>query len=670
MLMSADRSAKHTKLTYSLNSLDKPTTGLQQVTSGHRKFTAFGSGELHLHQVELADLQRTYGCRLRDSSKILASSNLAQLIATDSIGRPPIGADKLVVSSQQQQQPMVLHSLGQIIGWDHTSLPKNHPDDERSARLMLPCAVRLPAGRHAQRQPIGRWYFQPSNHRTSRPVPLSHLASARSIPIASYPVDSSQQQQLQQSNATKRARLATMNPSAEQNLNGQGRRETRFLVAPTHLTIEWPRRSLSGRYLYQLEDEETSGGEPNGRGVMCDINVIIRSPIKLKMAATLNFGILAGQQSMAQPVAQASTLPIDSTWLARAISWFSWPLAANTIVPDQKFNENSASLKSEQPARKRRSSIQVPASRQEDFSLRGNPLIEFSPNRVQVRGVGVLAEPPIVRVGDQLQLECRANGFPIDGVKWFRNGQAINTQSSQDFQVEISSRPLLQQVRLFGNGSVDGSNSALEEFDEERDADEDADEGDQLTDYAATELNQRLQQTAKDQETNLRPLSVLTIRQVQPKDSGFQMFECFAYNSLGEQTRAGQLVLVAERRLIDWTRAQCPLVRSPSGALKLSLAPEASDSSLSGAADSWQEQDLSAGSWPKRDDSLDGRSAQLAIFRRQNPMLRALVLEAEPVELRCPVRGSPVDAQVEWRRLGKYQSERYLGKTTICLDLY
>lgn len=125
-------------------------------------------------------------------------------------------------------------------------------------------------------------------------------------------------------------------------------------------------------------------------------------------------------------------------------------------------------------------------------------------------------------------------------------------------------------------------------------------------------------------------LSSITMRQVQPRDVGLLMFECHAGNALGERARAQRAVFVAERNELEVARA------TPAAC---DIATPATDA----------------------DSTMHDGEFALAVFRRANPWRRAVLLEHEPAELRCPV---PANTQVEWREFGKQQQQQHSNATT------
>lgn len=514
--------------------------------------TAFKSGELHIQSVEPTDLQRTYGCKLRNTvtKRILASSALAQLIATDQLmEEAQLGA---------RAAPQVLHSISQLIGWDSAAqlaeLGRNkqqpttddHLPEPVEWRLLLPCALR------AGRQQDLRWFYQQTG--SAELVPLEEWAANRSLAISHLQLANGSSARAALQSAEQRSRAQKGASFSEKAAAAAAAQQTRLVVGASFVAIEWPRRAQSGRYVCQLAGK-----------TMCDMNVIIRQPMKVAVRVQAE-SALDTPTGGAQMSPQGSDEMVDSyaerrqdSLLSRAVDWLS--------------------------PRPRR---HAPAS-------------ERRPAAVQVRGRAHIKPPAVFSVGQRLRLLCLGSGFPIEGVRWFRNGQPLSAQNSQDFQLEISA----------------------------------AERG-----------------HAHAQEDGAAVLSSLFIRQLQPKHVGLSVFECFAHNALGEQARAGQLVVVADESLLESARASCPLREGVAAAGAPELEPEPDDESLFEELESG----ASPFAWPAEFKSTDKLSA---LMKQHNPFARALLLDSEPAELECPTaageRSGNASGRVEWRRWSKYK---------------
>jgi len=476
-------------------------------------------------------------------------------------------ADSRQRGSHQSADLQPLHSLAQVVATDssvqlrelerRSRLLQNHPTQlggsslNLEPRLLLPCAVRSAAKANQL-----RWLYQLPTARAEPPVALDKFASERSIAFVR-----------EQRNETNPRWQQTFAGQSNHKHNSAGSRErsTRFVLANSYLAIEWPSKAQSGRYLGQLIAAE--GGEPR---TVCDTNVIIGEPLSVRLEAKSPGAELPA--SMAAQRAPTESEPVAGSWLSRATQWLGLsPLAGSRL-----------------------------ASAGGRLSRRNSDVGEAGsagwPQRIQAGGRGHIGAPPIARIGAQLQLNCLASGNQVDSIRWFRNGRAINTQSSSDFQVEISTRAMPERPEL------------------------------------ALEGGERL-------------LSSLLVRQLQPSHSGLQLFECFARGSLGERARAGLAVFVAEQRLLEWAKSECPL---------------ASQEAAPG--------ERQAESLEEEEEEEDGEelawSAQpgASLFRRHNPLARALLLEGEQAELVCPTEGveeetgsaanrSLVAAAPSWQRL-------------------
>lgn len=540
------------------------------------KFVAFESGELHLTSVDMQDLRRTYGCRLRNATtrRTIASSNMAQLILMDSNNEQ---------ASSQAQQVQLLHSVEQLIvpDWDASNelaaqeADHQQPDSQlsgfasspskhhhrrpsppspptpvhstatRQRLLLLPCAVRLPASPSSN----SRWLYQAP----------SSLSQARPLDDQA-PADADSRRPLQGLNQLASQHKGWLQlvpaPKAESNHSSASvssmQTQSRIIVGPTYLAIERPRAQLSGRYLFQVEDPQQRQ-EPR---TVCDINVIVRWPLRLQMSLGHD-----GQDSLLQPVAEqllsgepSPPRSLSPEWLP---GWLSslWPVAQRTTSKDR--------------------------------ARRWARWQQQDPTRIAVSGPGSVPQTPIVRIGDRLELSCIVRGQPLESVRWFRQGQVVNVQSSSDFQTEIALVDLTTNLTT----SRDSTSSSLQ--------------------YQAPMVSSRL-----------------LIRQLQPRDFGLQIFECFAQNSLGDRARASLAIYVAEREQLDEAQAQCP------------LELELEDNSNS-KQDSLPEMDTS--------EEPSGRS----LLRRHNPFRQTLVLEGEPIDLQCPNRASGPNSnaghhQIDW----------------------
>lgn len=566
----------------------------RQISAPHaNKLLAFESGELHISQVEATDLRRTYGCRLRDQTSLkvsLTSSGLAQLILAPELSGQP--TSRMASSSVQ-----LLHSSSQLIAWDSQVNPnqrhlhnandpsgsqvdwRHHKQAARTTSrwhpehvVLIPCAIKATPG-----QLTGRWFYQPpvttNNHQRSsssssaprgRLITLEQLASMHSMGLISV-----------QDNNFKR-------------LNGT-RTASRFVVGPTYLAIERPRRALSGRYLFQLGD----GGQPEATRTICDTNVIIRQPIRLTMRVRTSS--LASFDDRPAALAQQSTQVDSDSWLSQAARLLGFAARQTHSV-----------------------------SRRQATGYLDEP----RPARIRVKSGGSIESPPMARVGDRLQVDCLGSGYPIELVRWFRNGQAISIQrDSSDFQTEISSE--------YKEDAKDAAH--LEPDDQER--------------------NQEANQEEDNDQQQQRLLSSLLVRQLQPRDVGLLTFECFGQNSLGERWRASRSVFVAEPSLLDWAERSCPTQMTLTN---VSSGRDFQQDELAG----WTGSSAPNGQLMMDSDraTTTTRSAALAAFKRENPVQTAVLVEGEQVDLFCGPHWDRQGQQrhfewLKWSSPGKFQVE-------------
>lgn len=692
-------------------------------TTGN-KFTAFRSGELHIANVDISDLQRTYGCKMRNTitNKVSSSSGLAQLIVTESSASQLEATGKLLrptpssptsssssheINNQfanphlaKQTTSQVLHSVSQIVNSDQFSDQQLHipaTDSDKSSntnewRLLLPCAVRtlsasspVSVGGADESSKLFemRWFFQASSlssrreDTTQKPIiPLEQYAAASSIslqylnfvgqspPNSSSPIMTAMK-------SSSRSQVSTSsggggigaNNNNNSNNNNRQDKSTKFVVGPTFLAIEWPQRAQSGRYVCQLvsRTQDQSSQEALSRTV-CDINVIIRQPMKLKVKVVTklssgetttttgaapsnptNAALFSSPQLPNESTTKISAGSGSSNLLIRAIDWFSRHTSLSDSQADSLVAAGPPPITGTISQRSRRNN---------GPSLKRQALFEEESSRIQVQGSGLIDGPPIFRVGERLQLDCLGSGHPIEIVRWFKNGQAINTQSSSDFQIEITS--------IGGNNILNNPNEMLINED-------------------MVSLNQ--QQMSSSQSSEII-LSSLVIRQLQPRETGLAMFECFTYNSFGDKARAGLPIMIVERQLLDWARSVC-LVNN-----REENSGSNNNSAWSGSVKQWgaysgggQEADPASIGLPEyRSNAMaieegdefgnDWSSSNSLIFKRNNPLKQALLLESEPVELSCPSQRflrsnllmqqqqqaatQNLSARLDWRRWSKY----------------
>ena len=256
------------------------------------------------------------------------------------------------------------------------------------------------------------------------------------------------------------------------------------------------------------------------------------------------------------------------------------------------------------------------------------PLVDEDLTRVRVHGPGSVPGVPIVRIGDRLELECTGSGYPIDTLRWFRQGQVINTQSSSDFQTELSTVHVSwntnpPQPQLYHSMQVAVNQSGPPP--------------------AGVAKGRRVgvagtsQRAGSQQAPTTTLVSRLLIRQLQPRDTGLVMFECLAENSHGDRARSSLAVYIAEREQVDEARSKCPL----EVAATMLLATNATSSGFQATEAQASSSSSSSSSSSLNDDDDSAALVKLA-FKRQNPFRTALVLEGEPIELECPA--APVAA--------------------------
>lgn len=600
--------------------MHKSLTLIPLKQSPGNKLVAFESGELHISQVEMSDLRRTYACRLvRLSSgpsgrRILATSGQAQLILAEA-------------SSVEAAHWQLLHSSEQVVGMDVDALAQRSavssarlwwrqgpsagqsavrqqaggarrtaPVGGRPPRLLLPCAYRAPSGLADLR---AQWFVQPSSKASgqlwakadTRRQPyttLEHFEHSLALQLGEHRYQHQHTPQQAASNSSSWSPRANQQPPP-----------SRLIVGPTYLSIEWPRAELSARYTLRVAVSQVQMLDESNSKSICDINVMIRRPIELRVTTV---GLLNGH-SAAKSVGQQERLVssgADSdfnprrqesagrTWLAAARDWLTdGPLGG--FARRQKRQIAFMGLASNLD-----STLEDFAEEEEQEEWR----------HVKVTsGAGKVPNLPHFHVGQRLELQCLASGQPIDSIKWFRNGQAITAQTSADFQMEISNTLLSSDQRV------------------------------------ASENGQQDEQHGK--EARLKWSSVLLIKQLQPRDVGVQVFECFASNALGDRERASLLVHVAERhRSMEptasrWNRSsagRCPLETF----LGDSMQPyEQVDSS---AASSWWWSNIGAAksSWRQGAEDEPQAPSSAPFSPTLNVQESALLIEGEPVELICP----------------------------------
>lgn len=572
---------------------------------------------------------------------------------------------------QQQQQPVqVLHSLDQLIVMDSDQQPEqpsgsyesdfdgqlngrprsyaNQPwsptratsSPSQASRhnghpgrqvVVLPCAVRVAPSESKQRQhqPRGQWLYKPaaslgnSHHwlqerrletddqadegASLRPIPLEQLVGLNRHWLQLTRVDDEGQQQQQHANHSSSPASAS-----------------RLIVGASFLAIERPRRQLSGRYIYQIasDEEEAQRGQQAFRTV-CDISVIVRQPIRLQLRLVNDHqavgdggsdNLVEGPSAGGRPVSSAlARLPSgqlggDGWSFGR---WLSDWLGASKTMANKRSERSTSQLIDGQ-----------------DEPTGRSALLDDDPSRVRVLGPGRVPQTPIVRIGDRLELNCLVRGHPIGSIRWFRQGQAVNVQSSNGFQTELSTfTPSANNNNNLANGSQPLGPSA-----------------------------------------SINLVSRLFIRQLQPRDFGLQIFECFVQNSLGDRARASLAVYVADRDQLERAQGWCPLAWSARSA-RITNQPFDSDEMEQDEPESQQKQQQQQQT-PNQEQEDDGTSdlgselqragqgdanvadEQRLLFTRRNPFRWALVLEGEPVELQCP--GASVGSgggehhQIDW----------------------
>lgn len=551
--------------------------------------------------MDSADLRRTYGCRLRDTPgagprqpPAASSSGLAQLIVTDSYASS--------VKQTSSPPPQILHTISQVIVEDSVfKLAQLQQQQQRTSsvypstdlevpteelylsrhsiewKLLLPCAVKNVNANNL------RWLYQPykaptlgakSSQQQQQPIPIEQWASMAGLSLV---VPSA-------SNSFANDSLLTVQPS-KRNASLKGPFVSRLVLGPSYLALEWPRKAFSGRFLCQLLNEQ------NELKPMCDISVIIRQPLKIKVE-TVQFTTQEptwSAQFLQQPdysTFMALQQPEQSSgWLSKAVSWF-------------------------QPGQQLRSRLTRRAASSSDSQPE-------QPIRVTSRGL--IANPPILLVGQHMQLNCFASGFPIEQVRWFKNGHLINLRSASDFQIEIQT---FEQGRTTEQASGDEVTSVL--------------------------------------------ISSLIVRQLQPKLTGFNMFECFAQNSAGDRARASRAVFIADPKLLQWASkslaSQCVEDQQENELFQ----DDDDDNGWAGIPESAeQERAESLGFMMAMSrlrlltsDTSSANNYANAILRRNNPFRRALIFEFEPAELTCPTStASKPGGRIEWRRFCKYYRE-------------
>jgi hypothetical protein len=677
-LIPTDRTGLVSQLTHTLH----PPPLLSLATTAASKLVAFESGELHLNNIEMADLRRTYGCRLRNSTsrRLVAGSNMARLILMDSQQE----------QQHRQQRPLqVLHSLEQLVAVDsdhqhhhqhhhpsEPSEPAGHPRYNGGAQqwsrassssssglannkqaagsarpappLMLPCAIRTSTD---SSKPFGRWLFEPTTSLSERRLEGHYDVPGEEAAPASKPISlekfvglNRRWLQLVSTPAQNGADTEQQPPppQQQQHTNQSASALSRIIVGPSFLAIERPRRQLSGRYIYQVPDEEQDGvqtaaaadddeQDETGRRArptrtVCDINVIIRQPIRLQMRL-----VAAADRRPQRPAidklvdADALTADGETTAAGRSLfgaSWFaSWLAGGSRRPPAVDANNRRRTRRAPTAA----AALLNDGTTDEQQAAGEEQILA---GRVRVLGSGRLPQAPIVRIGDRLELNCLVQGYPVSSIRWFRQGQAVNLQSSNDFQTELST------FMLNGNSSGPAAKTTT---------------------------------TPTTAGGDLAVLvSRLVIGQLQLRDFGLQVFECFAHNSLGDRARASLAVYVAERGQIEWAQSWCPLVPLAAAAGRFNLhgaipRPDPSSSAElpvvhsdgGGGGDDDDEGDNDiddgrGGGAFQGQEAGDFEAQQRALFVSRNPLRWALVLEGEPVELQCPVGGHQDEHQIDW----------------------
>lgn len=537
-----------------------------------------------------------------------------------------IKQDSLFINDQQQS-----FDQNNDLWWQHHQ-QHNHNQiiqNELNSdwKLLLPCAINSANNNEL------RWFYQAPFAKHLKPLSIEQFAINLNINIINH---SSQQANPSNNSSSSYQQHYNYNNNLSSNNNSVRIKQTagapgsRIIIGPSYLAIEWPRKEQSGRYVCNLIDGDSFK-------TMCDINVIIRQPIKLKL---INSKLSSPPPPQSNPRTQEQW-PLD----------YSTPLALNKYNDDddyQQQQQQQVPVAVSGPQDEKTSWLFRAAAdwfgvrkqnHQTKSTIRNKRVVLPDDNidgqrsqqqqeLIQVRGRGLIKQPTILMVGQRLQLQCLASGYPIDNVRWFRDGQQINTQSSNDFQIEIQTN--------------------INNFQPQQQLDTKANE----------------QQSNKEEE---QLLSTLIIRQLQPKNVGFIMFECFAQNSAGDRARAGLPVFVVERHLIDWARANCPLPPPSSGwwlAATEAGSAQQSEPAASSLSNNYNNSSAAAtivgdlldydyvvdggGKELQQAGQLDSAPFELAsiwrskesfanfIFKRYNPLRRALLIESEPFELICP----------------------------------
>ena len=626
--------------------------------------------------------------------QILATSGQAQLILDEQAA-----VQQQQQTQTQEQQWQLLHSADQLVALDVEALgarvgPKRTQSGRQTALkgglfrpLLLPCAFRAPAGQWTRAQ----WFVQPAGgggsgagrprdtlrRRVQAPLPLEQFAALNGAQLAwqapagqlRWAANSTAPNLQHQvvANSSFFALSSSLAASSQRHSSSQNKHSgaaheqkpgaktalpaSRLLVGPSHLAIEWPRAQLSGRYTLRLLAGEINVGvqefpevaEANRRlsKPICDINVIIRLPVELRVELRLP---------------EAEGWPRDEQ-LAKPEALVAPRLADSLREPDGQANidQEEANSNQEEPNRDQEegnlyqedeNSDQEDQNQQADAPASGwlASLAHWlgggafqsgkgaQPRRRRARssglvlshagapedwrrvrvsaGPGKMPQLPVLLVGQLVELRCAAAGQPVDSLLWFRNGQLMEPKGGPQ-SVELELLELGGTSETVGTGSGTGSGAASASG---------ASSGGRL---GAAQLVARLR---------LR---------LEARDVGVQVFECFGSNALGDRKRAGLLLEVRARagETAGWTR--CPLA---------SLLGDLGAQQVAGRSSQQQQQ---APNWWWRapaDSQPAGDEAELEPQGLSAGQLdashSALIVEGEPVELVCP-SGGPADQQAE-----------------------
>ncbi|KAG9509222.1 hypothetical protein GZH46_02270, partial [Fragariocoptes setiger] len=472
------------------------------------KWAAFASGELQVTHTEWADYQRTYGCRVINTitGQLTSSSGTAQLImTTDTEG---------ATANTPHAQQRIVHTQSQVIATDFQVAPTLFNMNKQQQQqvgvkqqvptVLLPCALLRASSAH-----MPRWYYASTSGGT--PTALETSVNLMHVNAATH--------QTTNSGGTNSSSSTTHHfndinfsttPGSGANYSGSaGSPKSRYLIGAGFLALEWPRHTHSGRY--------TCEPAPN---IRCDIYLIVRRPLRLR--ATLR---VTPTYDLAGVGAHEYALEADSSDGDSSSSPFGDARNERDLVlpSSQARGPTQQSFVSSIYERLFGVSSLLPAVSSLDSTSTSSALSQHTTTttttrqqqQIKARGDALVTRVHVARVGQRVEVNCTGSGHPIDSVKWLRNGQQVDAVSMPE--LEVVTPPSIMTAAVDAGVFSSSSSSAANNNDNA-----------QASNSYAT-------------------LSTLVVRRVQADDIGLTMFECYAYNALGESARAAIALYVLDQ---------------------------------------------------------------------------------------------------------------------------